>query len=124
MRDHVARLLRRLACIAIACPAIRAQERAGALTVGHWVSIKGALAESGEFEADEIEAGEPSSSESLVGTVGPHATDRSIELLGFEVRLGESARRSAASIGELSGKRVKVQGLWRGERRFDAVEIQ
>lgn len=96
----------------------------GELQVGHWVELKGQLDALGRFEVESLEVLPPDDSEVLIGTVTE--VDRrtgSFRVLGQRVATSARTQWKDADLGSISGKRVKVQGHYRGPTKFSARDV-
>ena len=117
-------MLRRLGLLLVLCVAPSAQE-SDVIRVGHWVEVRGELAEDGRFLASKVEIMEPEKYELLIGTVPSSETDADrFSLLGQPVHASERTDWEGIRPDELPGSRVKVEGRWRGPAKLSAREIQ
>lgn len=95
------------------------------LRVGNWIEARGKLAGARRFEAESIEVQEPQPAHVLIGTV--ERVDRAGErffLLGQEVHVSDkTAWSDDLSLARLDGKRVKVEGHYRGPAKLSARSI-
>jgi hypothetical protein len=95
------------------------------LRVGHVIEVRGALDEAGRFVAQKIVLEPPSADDALLGTVPEDQTDPLVfTLLGQPVETDEETKWEGLETGSLAGKRVKVEGSWKGPRRFRADSIE
>lgn len=100
------------------------QEGLERLTVGHYVEIRGDLVASGRFQAEKVELLAPDD-DVLIGTVAAKETNEArFHLLGqVVVTDGETAWDE--DLGRrVAGRRVKVEGSWKGPRKFSAQKVQ
>lgn len=94
------------------------------LRVGHVIEVRGGLDEQGRFLAQKIVIEQVSSDDVLIGTVPADEGDPLVfRLLGQPVEANEETRWENMERGSLAGKRVKVEGSWKGPRRFRADSI-
>jgi len=85
------------------------------LRVGHWVEVRGQLENDGTFRANALEALPPADTEVLTGTASRvDVAAQTFELLGRSVRVSARTRWQDLSLTRLEGRRVKVEGHWRG----------
>lgn len=90
---------------------------------GHWVELRGGLDEQGVFLVQRVDLIEPESEESLIGTVPTTVESNEFTLLGQPVQISQKTRFSKVSASDLSNKRVKVEGHYRGGKRFSSRKI-
>ncbi|MBK7877351.1 MAG: alginate export family protein [Planctomycetes bacterium] len=95
------------------------------LRVGHWVEVKGKLAEGRRFEAEALEVLAPDDQNVLIGTVDRVDVDGGrLFLLAQEVHVSDKTDwGEGLSLAKLEGKRVKAQGRYRGPTKFSARSI-
>ena len=94
------------------------------LRVGHVVEIRGSLGEAGRFMADKIELKPEATDDALLGTVPDDQRDpASFMLLGQLVVTDEATVWKGIAPGSLAGKHIKVEGSWKGPRKFLASQI-
>src|SRR5262245_33679185 len=94
------------------------------LRVGQVVEVRGTLDEEGRFVAQKIELQPPTADDVLLGTVPVGDVDpERFTLLGQVVETDERTKWEDLVPGSLAGKRVKVEGSWKGPRRFRAESI-
>ncbi len=94
------------------------------LKVGHWVEAKGEIVRKGVFRAAALEVLPPSDEETLIGTVEDVSRrDERFVLLGLVVTLSDKTELKDVALADLRGKRVKVEGHYRGGDRFSARQI-
>lgn len=95
------------------------------LCVGQVVEVRGELGADGRFIAQKLELGMPASDDVLLGLVPvPSVTDSSFFLLGQLVEWDEDTEWKGLEQGKLAGQRVKVEGSWKGPRKFKAKSIE
>ena len=95
------------------------------LRVGQVVEVRGELDADGRFVAQKLELQMPASDDVLLGTVPvPSVTDTSFFLLGQLVEWDEDTEWKGLEPGKLAGQRVKVEGSWKGPRKFNAKSIE
>lgn len=93
--------------------------------VGHWLQVRGRFDDQGRFVASRAELISPQRYETIIGTVGEDQLEPdSFTLLGQPVHVGDDVDFSGIEPGKWAGKRIKLEGRWRNERRFSAREIQ
>lgn len=106
-------------------PVARGELPLEALSVGHWVTVRGALDAEGLFVAESVELIEPQELEELIGTVPERENGRTkLMLFGQEVHLSAKTDWSGLEPGPLGGQRVKIEGLLRGPRNFSARKVK
>ncbi|MSR61663.1 MAG: hypothetical protein EXS08_04340 [Planctomycetes bacterium] len=94
------------------------------LQVGHVVELRGALDDQGRFVADKAELQKPSSDDVLIGDVAASESDpESFALLGQIVVTDADTKWAGLERGSPGGKRLKVEGSWKGPRRFIAKNV-
>ena len=93
------------------------------LQVGHWVEAKGVV-EDGVVLASEVELLEPEDEQELIGTVERMLSPTRFLLLGQQVHVSAKTKFNDVEMGDLTGMRVKVEGHYRGPRKFSARKIQ
>lgn len=124
MTADVRRRLLALLLLFLCAPLVGAQDQAG-LRVGQWLRVKGELVAPGEFRADEIEVMEPDDEESLVGTPTDVTDSGSkFKLLGLPVETSARTDWHGIVSSELGRLQIKVQGHYRGTKRFTARDIE
>ena len=95
------------------------------LRVGHVVEVRGDLAADGRFVAQKLELSKPASDDVLLGTVAlPSVQGTTFMLLGQLVEWDEETEWKGLEKGQLAGQRVKVEGSWKGPRKFSADSIE
>jgi len=90
---------------------------------GHWVEVRGQLDKKGVFQAQRIELQEPQAYDTLIGTAHALSGSGDYRLLGQTIQLSQKTRLNKVSIGRLNGLRVKIEGHYRGPKRFSARKI-
>ena len=93
------------------------------LRVGHWLEVKGTLESDGRFHASDGELHPPAKYETLVGTVTTDARGGSPRLLGQPLEFDDETEWERVTRDTVSGARVKIEGRWKGPRRFSAREV-
>lgn len=94
------------------------------LRVGHWAAAKGSLDAQGVFVASELELLPPADKEELIGTAGAFDSQHGeFTLLGLAVTVSERCEWQELSAESVAGKRVKVEGRWRGRKQVSARQI-
>ncbi len=115
--------LRALALLCVLGGHARAQEASG-LVVGHWVEIKGELRVDGVFVASSVELLDPDDSEATIATVQSTASkDEYFVMLGQRFHVSEKTKWKKHTLEELTGKRVKVEGHYRGPSKFSVRSV-
>ncbi len=95
-----------------------------ALHIGHWVEVKGELVGVSTFRASALEVLPPSDQEALIGTVTDVVrADEQFELLGLTVSVSEKTEFKDVSLSDIKGRRVKVEGHYRGPEKFSARQV-
>ena len=116
-------------CSASLAPAYASANKIGEgpsiLREGHWLKVKGRLDEHGTLIADAAELKPAAVYEVLVGTVadGVHSWDRFV-LLGVPVTVSERVAAEGLPARAPENLRLKVEGRYRGPRKFSAREIK
>lgn len=95
-----------------------------ALRVGNWVEVKGELIGPALFRAQSLEVLPPDDEEVLLGVAqSVSRADSSFSVLGQRISVGPRTRWEGIALAELEGRRVKVEGHYRGQHKFSAREI-
>jgi len=93
------------------------------LQVGHVIEVRGVL-EGGRFVAERAELKAANSDELLIGEVPAGDRDPSrFSLLGQLIETSDETAWQGMERGSLAGQRVKVEGSWKGPRKFRADTI-
>jgi len=90
---------------------------------GHWVDLRGAPGEDGTFVVQRLDLIDPETEEFLIGTVSKAANPGEFVLLGQPVQVSPKTVFNKVSPTKLLGTRVKVEGHFRGQRRFSARKV-
>ncbi len=90
---------------------------------GHWLEVRGGLDEKGVFQAQRVNLIEPESEEVLIGTITETDGTEQITLLGQMAQISEKTRFNKVTAGQLANLRVKVEGHYRGPKRFSIRKI-
>jgi len=93
------------------------------IVTGHWVEVRGGLNEQGVFVAQRIDLIEPESEEVLIGTMPAQSESEKFTLLGQAVQTSQKTTYSKVAATLLVDQRVKVEGHYRGPKRFSARKI-
>jgi alginate production protein len=94
------------------------------LVVGHWLEVKGELDPEGRFVASAAEVLQPEEQESIVGIVTKHARrDKRFWILSQSIEYSEKTSWLKVAPDDVDGKRVKVEGFWRGPLKFSARSV-
>jgi alginate production protein len=107
--------------------ALAFQEREHAPTVlraGHWLEVRGRL-EGERFVASRAELVAPERYELLIGTVpGDSVESDRFRLLGQPVHVSPRTDwEDGLSLGRIAGRRIEVEGRWRGPGKLSAREV-
>lgn len=95
------------------------------LRVGHMVEVRGDFDPQGRLLASKIELQKPASDDVLMGTVPPPSVQgTTFYLHGQLVEWDEETEWKGLEKGTLAGQRVKVEGSWKGPRKFKADSIE
>jgi hypothetical protein len=99
------------------------QEGLDQLGVGHYIEVRGELTKAGRFVAEKVELLAPDS-DVLIGTIAPKDHDKlRFHLLGQIVETDGDTSWKGLEDG-VAGQRVKVEGSWKGPRKFQAGKVQ
>ena len=90
---------------------------------GHWLEVRGELDEHGIFQAQRIDLIEPQDEEVLIGYFSASSVAGEFELLGQRVQISPKVQFRKVESDYLLNKWVKVEGHYRGPRRFSARTI-
>lgn len=94
------------------------------LRVGHLVEVRGGLDAQGRFLAEQMEIRELGSDDVLIGVVPKDDQDPlAFTILGQQVVADEQTVWQNIERGSLAGTRVKIEGSWKGPRKFHALTI-
>jgi len=94
------------------------------LQVGHWVEVKGTLGKDGNFKASSLTLADPEESEALVGEVSElHLGEGWCLVLDQRITLSDRTKYRKISPAKLRGKRIKVEGHYRGFDKFSARKV-
>ncbi len=91
--------------------------------VGHWARAKGQFDSAGRFQVSELEIREPEDYESILATVEDELTSTRFLVHGQEVHTSVRTKFRDVSPSNLVGSRVKIEGRWRGARKFSSRTI-
>lgn len=93
------------------------------LREGHWLEARGRY-EGGRFAAEEARILPPESKSTLIGVAERvDAANGSFQLLGRQVETSRRTQWETLTLGDLEGRRVKVEGSVRGAGVFSAREV-
>jgi len=125
MSLHNLRLWLVLACVVVpdAVSASEPGNKLDGVVAGHWVEVRGQLDDEGVFVAQRVELIDPQSEEVLIGTIPASSEPGKFVLLGQPVQLSDRTTFNKVVEAELLNKRVKVEGHYRGPKRFSARKI-
>ena len=90
---------------------------------GHWVEVRGGLDERGIFVAQRIDLIEPEANEVLIATASTRVESDELTLLGQAVQISAKTKFSKVNRAKLLHQRIKVEGHYRGPKRFSARKI-
>jgi alginate production protein len=121
-----------LPCLLALLPAVQEQEPTphplapGDLRVGHWIEVKGQLDAGGIFVVDELLLSPPEDYETLLGTVtGIDLANSTLQIHGQPITFSEKTEwLELTPSSELVGKRLRVQGRYRGPAKFSSRDIR
>jgi alginate production protein len=91
---------------------------------GSWVEVRGQLDGQGVFQATRVELADRAGEELLIGTVSASSVPGDFMLLGQLVQISSKTRFSGLSADTLLNSRVKLEGHYRGPKRFSARKIK
>ena len=96
------------------------------LRVGHWLRIKGALDPNGRFVAEELELREPAEEQGVIGLATDVEPRQSrFRVLGQLVKISDKTEwEGGLDWDSLEGRRLEVEGHYRGPRNLSARELQ
>ena len=117
-------LLLFLFCLVIPSLVLAEQESSlDAIREGHWLEIRGKRLDDGSFRAKRVEIIHGQRYEELIGRVSAQKDENSFTLLGQNVEMSEKTSSERINRADLVNKRVKVEGHYRGPKRFSSREI-
>lgn len=90
---------------------------------GHWLELRGSMDEQGVFQIERVDLVEPETEEVLIGTIPEPVEPDEFTLLGQPVQVSHKTAFSKVSATDLANKRVKVEGHFRGSKRFSARKV-
>ena len=90
---------------------------------GHWVELRGELDEQGIFLVQRVDLIEPESEEALIGTVRTAVEADEFTLLGQPIQISQKTSFSKVPASDLLNKRIKVEGYYRGSKRFSSRKV-
>ena len=93
------------------------------IVAGNWLEVRGSLDKQGIFVAQRIDLIEPEREEVLIGTVPVSSESGEFTLLGQPVQISPKTTFSKVAGAKLLNKRVKVEGHYRGPKRFSARKV-
>jgi hypothetical protein len=95
------------------------------LRIGHWAEVRGELDEDGRFVASKLELSEAQEYEQILGTVASHdVAGQDLVLLGQPVSLSEKTEWTDLEPTNLTGRRVRIEGRYRGPSKFSARDVR
>lgn len=108
-------------CLVASFPAIA--NEMNDIVPGHWLELRGKLDEQGVFIVARADLVEPETDEVLIGTISEVTGADEFILLGQAIQISQKTRFSKVDASNLLDKRVKVEGHYRGQKRFSARKI-
>lgn len=94
------------------------------LRVGHWVEVRGEFEGDGRFRVTKIELLQPQEENVLIGSVAAgDGNARGFTLFGQQVDVDDDTLFRNLERDELEGSRIKLEGYWRGPRKFSSRTI-
>ena len=94
------------------------------LQIGHWVEVRGRYLAGGTFEAEKISILQPDDKNVLIGTVRKQDVGgEGFLLFGQPVQVTDRTAFRKMSRSSLPGARIKLEGYWRGPRKFSSRTI-
>lgn len=91
--------------------------------VGQWLEVRGEWDPAGRFRAARIDLVQPRRYQVLIGEVTGQDEQGHITVLGQRVEVQAKTDIDKLPANDLTGRRVKVEGYYRGPRKFSAREI-
>ena len=113
----------RLFILLWAWPAVSFATSIGDIVPGHWLEVRGQLNEQGAFEVQKLRLIEPQDEEVMIGRLSATTDSGHYLLYGQRMVLSDKTRFRRIDESELAGARVKVEGHYRGPKRFSARSI-
>ena len=111
--------------VGVSLLAAPAQDGPEIVQVGHWLQVRGRFDDQGQMVAGRITLIEEERYETIIGIVGEDQSDpNSFVILGQPVDVGEDVDFKKLRRGGWAGKRIKLEGRWRSDRRFSAREVE
>lgn len=107
--------------LALTLPALGAE--LDGVMPGHWLEVRGNLDEKGVFVGERVDLVEPEEEEVLIGTISESTGPAEFMLLNRPVQISEKTSFSKVDDSDLPETRVKVEGHYRGAKRFSARKI-
>ncbi|MFT5464760.1 MAG: hypothetical protein ACI8QS_003667, partial [Planctomycetota bacterium] len=94
------------------------------LSVGHWVEVRGTSGRDGTFQAQKIQILQPGDKNVIIAMVQSQGLSADgFMLLGQPVSLTERTSFNNIDRRGLEGARIKIEGYWRGPRKFSARSV-
>lgn len=93
------------------------------LRVGHWVQAKGLFDGDNTLVVSGLEVRVAGDSESVVCRVDERFGSSRFSSHGQEFHTSSKTKFRKVSLGGLEGRRVKIEGLWRGPRNFSCRSV-
>jgi alginate production protein len=113
----------RLSLLLFVWPAVSFATSAGDIVPGHWLQVRGELDEQGVFQVQRLNLIEPRDEEEMIGRLSASSDSNQYLLFGQRVVVSDKTRYRRIDESELAGARVKVEGHYRGPKRFSARSI-
>ena len=110
-----------LICLILSFPAMA--EEMDDIVPGHWLELRGKMDEQGVFVVQRVDLIEPENEEVLIGTIPTSAESGEFTLLGQLIQISPKTTFSKVAETMLANERVKVEGHYRGRKRFSARKI-
>lgn len=106
------------------CASTAPAQSLGDLEIGQWAEFKGTLGPDRRFECSAIEVLAPGGGEVLIGTVSEVDVQRErFYVLGEAVHVSSRTTWQDLALSGVRGKRVKVDGHYRGPQKFSARSV-
>ena len=104
-------------------PAVSFATSAGDIVPGHWLQVRGQLDEHGVFKVQRLNLIEPQDEEEMIGRLSASSAANRYLLFGQPIEVSDKTRLRRIEDSQLAGARVKVEGHYRGPKRFSARYI-
>jgi len=110
-----------LVCLIVSFPAMA--NEMNDIFAGNWVEVRGKMDEQGIFVAQRVDLVEPETEEVLIGTISEVSSSNEFTLLGQAIQISQRTKFSKINPAKLLDQRVKVEGYYRGQKRFSARKV-